>query len=344
MNNEVLFFGLTYGFLLSLVSLALSLNYISDDLPNLWLISLMGSGYLLMRFLAREFRVSLYIWTPAAFLIGATVSVLVYRFLIERLKLAGRSIVQITLVVIGLEILTSALNSIGSSWYYQGPAVYTYSFGLMHGLMPRDFQLLGLPGAFIVSGVLFVITLIGTVYVLPRTRFGLALKSMEENPELSEVQGVNLGKVRAWSWFLAGGLAILVGAIYPLMFQSNLGSSHRIWISGITGCFLGGVMSPKHAFAGGFLMGFGEINGNMVDTGTHRGVDRGVSANASNYRPLSCDAFRTRGGTEPRKKRQLNARLWMEYVALSQDMLLFPQQFLQDQHQNYPANQECVRA
>ena len=81
--------------------------------------------------------------------------------------------------------------------------------------LPQD-QLLPLPPMVIAFALVPV-----TWYVLDRTRFGLRLRAVGENPEAADTAGVDVGRVRYLGVMLSGALAAIGGA-YLSIGQASL--------------------------------------------------------------------------------------------------------------------------
>ena len=96
-------------------------------------------------------------------------------------------------------------------------------------------------------------------FIFPRLNAGRVFLAFSENRDLASVQGININRVRAFTWFVSGGLAGFIGAIAPLFFHSSPSGGVFLVTSALAGGLLGGIKSPVHSMIGGFLLGSAEI-------------------------------------------------------------------------------------
>ena len=113
------------------------------------------------------------------------------------------------------------------------------------------------------GGVLFSVAAMNLTMVLiwfiPRLNVGRVFVAFSESPELVMVQGINVKRVKAISWFISGGLACLIGAITPFIFHSSPSGGSYLVTAALAGSFLGGVRSLRYALVGGFGVGVAEF-------------------------------------------------------------------------------------
>jgi ABC-type uncharacterized transport system permease subunit len=92
--------------------------------------------------------------------------------------------------------------------------------------------------------------------LLSRTRWGIEIRSVGENPAAAEVQGVNVAKIRYLCVLLGGALAGMAGAHLSLVYSKS-------WTEGLTGgrgwiviaLTIFALWNPLRAFLGAFLFG-----------------------------------------------------------------------------------------
>ena len=119
-----------------------------------------------------------------------------------------------------------------------------------------------------------VITMLGLLILVNRTRFGRAMRATSENPQIAGIMGVNVNQVISYTFMLGGALAALAG----IMIASNYGSVHFYmgFIPGLkafTAAVLGGIGNIPGAMLGGLLLGLieslgagyiGELSGGVL--------------------------------------------------------------------------------
>lgn len=91
--------------------------------------------------------------------------------------------------------------------------------------------------------------------VLSRTTFGYALRAVAENPDLAQVNGVNLRRMIATVWLLGGALAAMAGVFYGLSNQINPVMGRDLVLPIFAATIVGGIGSIHGALLGGFIVG-----------------------------------------------------------------------------------------
>jgi general nucleoside transport system permease protein len=92
--------------------------------------------------------------------------------------------------------------------------------------------------------------------LLTRTRWGIEIRSVGENPAAAEVQGISVAKIRYLCVLLGGALAGMAGAHLSLVYSKS-------WTEGLTGgrgwiviaLTIFALWNPLRAFLGAFLFG-----------------------------------------------------------------------------------------
>ena len=106
---------IAYACQIGILSVALSLNIIKDEIPNYALGGIIGTGHLISGTVTKEMGMLPYYGLPVAFLVGGVINVALFFGVIERSVRAGRTLVLITLATIGVDIIVTSLNKI---WWY----------------------------------------------------------------------------------------------------------------------------------------------------------------------------------------------------------------------------------
>ena len=117
-------------------------------------------------------------------------------------------------------------------------------------------------GKEIVIIVISVITMIGLLILVNKTKLGRAMRATAENPKIAGLMGVNANQVISITFMIGGALAALAG----VMIASNYGSTHFYmgFIPGLkafTAAVLGGIGNLQGAMLGGLLLGLIESLG-----------------------------------------------------------------------------------
>lgn len=91
--------------------------------------------------------------------------------------------------------------------------------------------------------------------MLAHTTFGYALRAVAENPNLSQVSGINLNRMIVLIWIIGGGLAAAAGVFYGLTNQINPVLGRDLLLPIFAATIVGGIGSIYGAALGGFLVG-----------------------------------------------------------------------------------------
>jgi len=244
-----------YACQIGILSIAFSLNYITDEIPNFALGGIIGTGHLISWTTAKEIGILPYYAFPVAFLVGGMINAFVFLGVIDRSVRAGRNLVLITLATIGTEFILTSFNKI---WWFWIREQTNWDFSLF--LKDSDLLLFGYPGVFYFSVAAAILAFTFVKYIFPRLNAGRVFVAVSENPELASIQGINIRRVKALTWFISGGIACLIGAIFPLFWHSSPSRTYYLVAVGLVGCILGGVMNPVHAMIGGLLLGVLELS------------------------------------------------------------------------------------
>jgi branched-chain amino acid transport system permease protein len=106
---------------------------------------------------------------------------------------------------------------------------------------------------FVLAISVLVMTLL--YLIMTRTVLGFTLRAISENASLAMINGINLQRMIALTWLIAGALAALAGVLYALTHQLSpiMGRDLVLWLFAAT--IVGGIGSVPGAFLGGFIVG-----------------------------------------------------------------------------------------
>jgi branched-chain amino acid transport system permease protein len=92
-----------------------------------------------------------------------------------------------------------------------------------------------------------------------KTRFGLAMRGVANNPESARLVGVRTGTVLAVSWGIAGALGAIAGTLFAgVQGQVRPSLMISVFVYAVAAATLGGLDSPGGAVIAGLLIGVGE--------------------------------------------------------------------------------------
>lgn len=247
--------SLGYASVLSILCMGFNLTYLTSNIPNFAHGTYMGIGMYVSYIFWKMLNLSPYAGFPLAFLLGGAVGVLFYITVFRTLSRRGASTIVLTVATLAVQILLTAVIYIFAFWIREKYRVYTMGFRLTK----CDFKIVGYPGIFPVSvGMCFVAAIV-LHRMMTMTRVGVAMRAAAENQELAAVMGVNTSRIRMLSWFIAGGIASISGAMYPFYSLSGPYIGARIITTIFSASILGGLGSIYGALIGGFGLGLSEI-------------------------------------------------------------------------------------
>ncbi len=206
--------AIVYGSLFALMSVSLTLTYITTKVPNFAQGALVTAGLYTGFALLQHQQINPYESLPLSFLVGGSSRSAMYLLVLRPLSRRGASIISLMIATLAVDIVFVGIFGIYSDYLYQVKEVYDAK--LFYALTSADFTLFGVNGVVYAAPTALALTTIGLYLVLTRTRFGLAMRATVENPNLAKVVGVNTEVVYVTSWFIAGGLAAIAGVFYSL--------------------------------------------------------------------------------------------------------------------------------
>jgi len=103
------------------------------------------------------------------------------------------------------------------------------------------------------------LVLVGMHALVQRTPMGVAMRAASENQEVALVLGIPVGRVLAFTWFLAGATAAVAGiflGMFPRSVDSNLG---YVALRAFPAIIVGGLESVVGAVVAAFMLGLLEV-------------------------------------------------------------------------------------
>lgn len=246
--------ALVYSNLLALLSIGLTITYITTAVPNFAQGSFAIFGSYIAVTLLRLHGVNPYFSIPLSVLGGGALGLTSY-FLILK-PLIKRDVSPVTLMISTLSLDLILLGFLGAYSEFltrlSGKSTTKFIF------TRYDFDFYGISGIFLISTLVIVLLLSFLFLLLYRTRFGIALRASMENPSLAEVMGVNVEHTRTFSWILSGALAGLAGALLPFRQEIVPATGGIIIVSIFAASIVGGVSTIYGALVGAYLIGLSE--------------------------------------------------------------------------------------
>jgi branched-chain amino acid transport system permease protein len=248
--------ALVYGSLFALMSIGLTLTYMTTRVPNFAQGSFVTVGAYLAFSLYHFEGVSPYISLPFSFLLVGGVATAMYKFILKPLSARGSSIVSLMIATFAIDIAFVGIFGIYSDLLSNLYRVYDSKFFLLRG---TDSTVFGLSALTFVAPISLALITAVLWLALTYTKFGIAMRAAIENPGLAGILGIDIERVYIVSWFVAGGLAGFAGSLVVLWLpgSAHLGSDFIVDI--FAASIVGGLFSVYGAVVGGLLVGAGEI-------------------------------------------------------------------------------------
>jgi neutral amino acid transport system permease protein len=177
--------------------------------------------------------------------------------------LSGRGLVATSLITVGLGLMIRDLIFIVAGPRIRKLAIdqtVVYDLGLIR-ISPGQAAAIGLTIVVAPAVALF----------LARTTVGKCMRAVADNRDLASVSGVDVERIGAYVWLLAGALCGIGGVMFAAVqgtFDPNLGFQILFLI--FTTVVLGGIGSAYGALVGGFVLGL------AMELSTWRGFFGGV--------------------------------------------------------------------
>jgi len=251
----ILMSAIVYGSLITILSIGYTLTYLTSKIPNFAHGTYAAFGIYVSFTFAKVYGISPYLGFPVAFLVGGVMGIILYIIVINTLEKIGGGQVVLTISTIAIQIFIGACINVYATYIRMKTGQYAYNFLLKS----YDFKFMGFQGLFPVSFIICISTIIFLYFLLNKTKTGIAMRAISEDPELSSILGIDTNFIQILSWFMTGGLASFAGAMIPMWFLSTPTTGNILLISIMAGSLLGGLDYIYGALIGGFSVGFSEI-------------------------------------------------------------------------------------
>jgi len=248
--------SLIYSNLLVLLSIGLTITYITTAVPNFAQGSFAIFGSYVALTMLRLFGIHPYASLPVAFALGGLLGIATYILILRPLIRRGASVVILMIATLAFDLIL--LGIIGS--YSETLATITRKSASKFTFIPTDFKMFSFSASLFVSSLVIIIVLASLVTLLYKTKFGVALRASMENPALAEVMGVNVEYTRLFSWFLSGALAAMAGCLLPFKDEIVPSTGAIIIVSIFASSIVGGLSTIYGALLGGYIIGFSETS------------------------------------------------------------------------------------
>lgn len=257
MIDPILLSAIIYGGLLSLLSIGLTLTYLTTKVPNFAHATFATVGIYVTLTVIRVWNSTIYMHLYLPLVIGGVIALTQYLLIFRPLIKRGATVVGLMITTLAIEFILLASLNIFAEYLAKEFKIKSTLFDLK----PYDVNIAGYSGVALVVPILTIFTVVLLHLALTRTKFGVAMRAAIEDASLASSIGINVNKVYAISWFVAGALAGLAGAFIPF-YGLSYPDVGIVWIVAVfAASIVGGLSSIYGAVLGGFLIGFVEVVG-----------------------------------------------------------------------------------
>ena len=249
--------AIIFASLLALLSIGLTLTYLTTRVPNFAHASFATIGVYIALVTTRVWDSTPYIAIPIAFVISGIVAVALYTFILKPLIRKGASQAIQMVATLAFDLIVIALLNIFADYIVNTYQVTSREFTLRS----YDVEFMGLPLIVFAAPITIAVLAITLHIVLRKTKFGIAMRAATENSDLSGIVGINVKLIFGISWLLGGGIAGIAGALMSLWFQGDPSLGPQLIPSVFAASIVGGFFSIYGAIAGGVLVGLTEVLG-----------------------------------------------------------------------------------
>ncbi|ADC66279.1 inner-membrane translocator [Ferroglobus placidus DSM 10642] len=246
--------AIIYSNLLVLLSMSLTITYITTSVPNFAQGSFAVFGSYLAFAFFKLFEIHPYKSIPLVFILGGFLGIATYFLVLRPLIKKEASVLILMIATLAWDLILLGFLGIFSETL--GKIIGGYASRFI--FTPYDFRAFGMNGIFFVSSAAIILCLFGLAVLFYKTKFGIALRASMENPQLAEVMGVNVEYTRIFSWFLSGSFSALAGALLPFKQEIVQSTGALIIVSIFAASIVGGLSSILGAILGGYLIGISE--------------------------------------------------------------------------------------
>lgn len=245
---QLIFEGLSFGLLIAITSVGLSLIFGTTGLVNFAHGEHVTWGAMVAWWINVDHGVHLIWATVLAVLIGAATGALMDLGLWRRLRNRGVSLIAMMIVSIGLSLAARNFFQL----LFGGTARPYIDFNIQRGVdvgpiraAPKDFWVIGLT----------LVVLVAVASMLQYTRMGKAMRAVSDNPDLAASSGINVDRVVQTVWALGGALAAIGGVFFAIQQRTQFDMGFRLLLLMFAGVTLGGLGTAYGALVGSFVVG-----------------------------------------------------------------------------------------
>jgi len=245
--------GLMLGMSYALIALGLTLIFGIMNIINFAHGQMVMIGSFIVYYLYGVLHWNFFLTLIMCILVLALVGAVFERFLFRRfLRLSLRE-------------ESSMLLAIGTALLLENIALI--SFGEKHrGVPPLNDHIFNIVGIYIpinriIIFAVSIVLIIALLLFIQRTRYGLAMRALAQDREVTFLMGVDIDKISMMGFAIGASLAGVAGGLLALIFPIFSGSGGTLSIKAFIMIMIGGAGVVPGAIIGGFILGMLESIG-----------------------------------------------------------------------------------
>jgi len=245
--------GLMLGMSYALIALGLTLIFGIMNIINFAHGQMVMIGSFIVYYLYGVLHWNFFLTLVICILVLALVGAVFERFLFRRfLRLSLRE-------------ESSMLLAIGTALLLENIALI--SFGEKHrGVPPLNDHIFNIVGIYIpinriIIFAVSIVLIIALLLFIQRTRYGLAMRALAQDREVTFLMGVDIDKISMMGFAIGASLAGVAGGLLALIFPIFSGSGGTLSIKAFIMIMIGGAGVVPGAIIGGFILGMLESIG-----------------------------------------------------------------------------------
>ncbi len=241
------------GSLYALMAIGLTLTFNVVRLPNFAHAELITIGAYAALLVSMGISTNVPVILLAAFIAAALAAVLSHRLVFRPLERKGSSIYTLMLASFAVGMIFR---------YILFLIVDTYSLFDKRIQVPVEIWIRSTP--LILTNLFFwavptsIVLVLLLTLLLRGTGLGREMRALAGNFDLARVMGIRVERVKMLTWFLAGGLAGVAGALWALQTSVNPTMGWLVILSVVAATFLGGMTSFVGTIVAAYIVSFSE--------------------------------------------------------------------------------------
>ena len=249
--TELLIGGLLLGGLYALMACGLNLIFGVMRVINFAHGELMAIGALTTVSLVAGYHLPFWAALVVAPLLTAAIGLAIHRLVLQRLA--------------GVPMIMSLLATYAISTILVNVAILVWGGGYrgLPGVLDGSVQFLGVSVSFsrLVAFLVALGVSLAVWWMLGHTRFGRAVRSVSQAPELAEISGISIERVRNATFALGAAMAGLAGVLLAPTIASDPQLGSRFLVKAFAVIIVGGMGSYPGTIAAALLLGVVEVGG-----------------------------------------------------------------------------------